>query len=134
MHHLFRAFIAALLIVCTACSSMFGPYITVTQGAGRPDQAQIQEPTLEKFKECGELVQEGLPPGNIRIDAQIKADRFGRVVEATTTGEPNEEFEYARGDLSAFELNGVAESEPRSARVGRSLRGALFSMGARKKL
>lgn len=62
---------------------MFGPYITVTQGAGRPDQAQIQEPTLEKFKECGELVQEGLPPGNIRSYPKdyARADEAAGIIE-----------------------------------------------------
>jgi len=91
MQHLFRAFIAALMSVCLACSSMFSPAVTVTHGSGRSDQAQIPEPTLEQFKECGELVQEGLKPGQIPIDAQLVVDRNGYVVEATTKGEPNPE-------------------------------------------
>jgi hypothetical protein len=45
-----------------------------------------------------------------------------------------DQIESARGDFHAVKLQGVAEFEPRSAREGRSLRGALFTMGARKKL
>jgi len=91
MHHLFRAFVAGLLAICLSCSSIFGHSVTVQHGRGKPDQAQIQEPTLERFKECGELVQEGLKPGNIPIDARVEVDRDGHVLTATTTGEPNPE-------------------------------------------
>jgi len=91
MHHLFRAFIAALLSVCLACSSIFGHSVTVEYAQGTPDQAQIPEPTVERFKECGALVQEDLKPGSIPIDAQLVVDREGHVVEATTKGEPNPE-------------------------------------------
>jgi hypothetical protein len=43
-------------------------------------------------------------------------------------------FEWPRGDFNAGILNGLAEFGPRSAHVGHALRGALFSMGAQKKL
>jgi hypothetical protein len=49
-------------------------------------------------------------------------------------GAVRDQIDTRRGDLNRIILNGVAEFVPRSARVGRSLRGALFSMGARKKL
>jgi len=42
--------------------------------------------------------------------------------------------ENGPGELKGIGLRGVAEFVPRSAHVGHALRGALFSMGARKKL
>jgi hypothetical protein len=44
--------------------------------------------------------------------------RFGR-----------DQIEWRRGDLDGIKLNGVAEFERRSAREGRALRGAWFTMG-----
>jgi hypothetical protein len=91
MNHLFRAFVAALMILCFSCSSMFGNSVTVRHAMGRAGQPQIPELTTEQFKECGELVQEGLKPGLIPIDARIEVDQDGHVLEATTKGEPNPE-------------------------------------------
>jgi DNase/tRNase domain of colicin-like bacteriocin len=91
MNHIFRVFVATLLMLCLSCSSMFGPLVTVRQGFGKVDQPQIPEPTLTQFKDCGELVQEGLKPGPIPIDARIEVDGDGRVLGATTKGEPNPE-------------------------------------------
>lgn len=89
MNYLFRAFVSALLILCFSCSSMFGPSVTVRHAMGPPGQPHIPEFTAEQFKECGELVQEGLQPGLIPIDARIEVDRNGHVLDATTKGEPN---------------------------------------------
>jgi hypothetical protein len=70
---------------------MFGNSVTVRHAMGRAGQPQIPELTTEQFKECGELVQEGLKPGLIPIDARIEVDQDGHVLEATTKGEPNPE-------------------------------------------
>ncbi len=91
MNHLFRAFVAALLILCFSCSSMFGPSVTVRHANGQAGAPHIPDFTTERFKECGESVQEGLQPGSIPIDARIEVDRNGHVLEATTKGEPNPE-------------------------------------------
>lgn len=76
-------------MICVACS---GNPATIRHGLGRAEQPQIPEETAERFKDCGELVQEGLKPGQIQIDAHIEVDRDGHVFDATTKGEPNQQL------------------------------------------
>lgn len=89
MNHLFRAFVATLLMVCLSCS---GNPTTVRHAVGRPGQAFIPDETMERFQVCGEAIQEGVKPGSIQVDAHIDVDRDGDVFKATTAGEPNEQF------------------------------------------
>lgn len=91
-----RAFLSVVLSLGMVLSS-FMPLgcftgARVRHGAERDvGQPYIPQTTAEQFKECGELVQDGLPAGAIPIDAQITADRNGYVMDATTKGEPNPE-------------------------------------------
>ena len=65
--------------------------VNVRHAMGRTGQPHIPEVTAERFKDCSDLIQEGIEGGVRTVDAEVELDENGRVLEASTYGEPNPE-------------------------------------------
>lgn len=92
-HPPFRAIVSFWLIVCMLLSFLpLGCHSFELRhpsaGLGQP---YLPENTEEHLKECAALVHKDADLARRSVDARIKVDEDGRVVEATTTGEPNPE-------------------------------------------
>ena len=89
----FRAFVSLGLILCMLLS--FVPLgchsVRVQHGFGRAGQPHIPEATAERLEECAALVEEDTRQERHSVKATITVDEGGRVLDATTTGEPNTE-------------------------------------------
>lgn len=88
----FRAFLSVWLIICMVFSMMplgCSPAVGVRHAVGGAGQPYLPETTTEQLKDCSEWLQEGVAQGLHSVDARITVDESGRVLEATTTGEPN---------------------------------------------
>ncbi len=62
---------------------------SVRYGLGRKGQPHVPAATAEQLQECGELIQTDIEPGRRAVDARVKLDENGRVLDVSTTGEPN---------------------------------------------
>lgn len=90
-HPTFRAFVSLWLMFCMlfAVTPLGCHSSNVRQTSGRVGQSYIPEIIEERLQECGRFVQENIEPGRRAVDARVTLDENGRVLEATTTGEPN---------------------------------------------
>jgi DNase/tRNase domain of colicin-like bacteriocin len=89
----YRAFVSFWLIVCMLFS--FLPLGCQSAQVRHPvaDDGRLYLPneTDEKLRECATLVHKDATPQQRSVDANVKLDEDGRVLEATTTSEPNPE-------------------------------------------
>ena len=92
-HPTFRVFVALWTLICVlfACGPLGCHSVNVRHASGRPGQWHIPQMTAERFKDCGHLIQEGIEGGRRTVDAEVELDENGRVLEASTSGEPNPE-------------------------------------------
>ncbi|HMY18666.1 MAG TPA: HNH endonuclease [Polyangium sp.] len=92
-HPRFRAMVSFWLMVCMLLS--FLPLgcnsFQLRHPTARLGQPYLPRETEERFKECAALVHKDADLARRSVDAKIKVDEDGRVIEATTTGEPNPE-------------------------------------------
>jgi len=63
----------------------------VRHAAAAAGQPYLPNLTEQRIKECAALVQKDATPEQRSVNANVTLDEDGRVVEATTTGEPNPE-------------------------------------------
>lgn len=92
----------------------------------RRGQPYLPQETEERFKECAALVHKDADLARRSVDARIEVDEDGRVVEATTTGEPNPEVGMCiRHALRNMHVDPdvIEEAALRSTRVPSSIAG-----------
>ncbi len=94
----------------------------VGQTPGQVGQSYIPEIIEERLQKCGKLIQENIEPGRREVDARVTLDENGRVLEATTTGEPNPEVGMCfRGVLRDMQVDkGVIEEASLRSRSSES--------------
>jgi hypothetical protein len=90
----FRRFVSFWLIVCMLFSFLpLGCFsgASVRHANAYQGQPYLPDSTEERFKECAKLVQKDATPEQRSVNANVTLDEDGRVLEATTTGQPNPE-------------------------------------------
>jgi hypothetical protein len=83
-------------------------------------QPYLPEHTEERFKECAALVHKDATPEQRSVNAHVTLDEDGRVLKATTTGEPNPDVgECIRVNLQEMRVDKevLAEASLRSTRT-----------------
>ena len=123
-HPTFRAFVSLWLMFCMlfAVTPLGCHSGNVRQTPGHVGQRYLPEVTAKQLQECGRFVQEGIAPGRRAIDARVKLNENGRVLDATTTGEPNPDVGMCiRGVLREMQVDkGVIEEASLRSRSSES--------------
>lgn len=87
----FRSLISLGIVICLTlsimplgCSSarIYSPSIS-------DDRPRIPEPTADRIRECVDELKGTIEPGYYTLDAAVKVDPDGNVVDVETTGQPN---------------------------------------------
>jgi hypothetical protein len=118
----FRPFLSLWLIVCMLFS--FLPLgcqsVQVRRANAYQGQPHLPNSTEERFKECAALVHKDATPEQRSVNAHVTLDEDGRVLKATTTGEPNPDVgECIRVNLQEMRVDKevLAEASLRSTRT-----------------
>lgn len=87
----FHAVVSFWLMVCMLLSFLpLGCHsVELRHPVAGPRQPYLPQATEERFKECAKLIEKDTTPKQYSVDARVQLDGYGRVFDATTTGEPN---------------------------------------------